>query len=297
MRWFKLMGYVLLIWVVVGCVELDSPFNPPEIPPSFDDLPQYINWTCQLYCQDLLAESYVMETTFDSEVTCACYRNQKEIGLRKIAIGDDPIQDMFSHNTKEHWTHMPLTVSIDEHCGDYESRQIIRATKRIENVTDGKVAFVEVEENADITFECSYLEDCYIKETEILDDRILTRESICAHTRGLATITRKRGPQIINAHIEMIGLDGFSETRGKEMSGFFIGTCGHTDTEVHEILHVFGYGHVNNERSIMADTEDSYSYTLGEENECLGSAKTIDSSIKTDLSSMYASQQNSTRSQ
>ena len=92
----------------------------------------------------------------------------------------------------------------------------------------------------------------------------------------------------LKADIELIGLAGFAETTGKGASGFYIGSCGHSTTEIHEILHTLGYGHVDDEDNIMYYQEDSIGYTIQEEGACLGSKKYIDEEIIKDLVNIYS---------
>jgi hypothetical protein len=189
-----------------------------------------------------------------------------------------------------HWGHMPITyyISNEEECGDYEARKIIRGFNEVENATKGAVFFEKIDQPADINIKCSFIEDCYRYWVDVQETKIYRYESICNHIKGTAWITRARGYEILNAEIELIGLAGFAETNyGRGSSGFYIGSCGHATTEVHEILHTFGFGHKNDTKSIMYYAEDSVLYTLQEPGACIGKRKTIDQNIVNGLIQIY----------
>jgi len=193
-------------------------------------------------------------------------------------------EDQFAESGEGHWTHMPLKFYImnENECGLYESNKIRKGFRELQNVTDDVISFVQTynESESDINLRCSFLDDCYVYK--IHNRRVGNviyksyEESICAHIKGLAQITEYEGDKILKAQIEMIGLSGFSETTNKGMSGFYIGSCGHATTEIHEILHTFGFGHVNDPESIMFYSEDGVQYTLQEKGSCVGSKKEVD---------------------
>lgn len=195
------------------------------------------------------------------------------------------------------WEAVPVTYNIlnEEECGSYQINKIRRAFDIIENATEGIVAFKLVRMNANIDISCSFIEDCYQSRTETRkeDGVIYTTkyESICTYKRGVASITTL-GDKIQTAHIEFVGLAGFAETIGKGASGFYIGSCGHENTEVHEILHTFGYNHVDDPNSIMYYKEDSVGYTIHQDDECQNSKKEIDKEIVDDLINIYTRYQN-----
>ncbi len=203
----------------------------------------------------------------------------------------EPSEDTFSAVEGLHWTRMPVTYSVqnEAECGNYEVRKISRAFDAISSATNGSVYFEKVKAEGDIVFRCSFIEDCYGLVTEIDDDAKLVYhyERICEHNKGIAT-TRFLGNKILGAEIEMFGLAGFSETSGKGTSGFYIGSCGHPTTEIHEILHAFGYGHSDDSKSIMYYAEDSVGTVIQEEGACLGKRKEIDAEIIEGILSTYS---------
>ncbi len=191
------------------------------------------------------------------------------------------------------WSSLPITFFItnEKECDDYESRRIRRAFNKIQEATNNVISFEEVnssrDSNIDIT--CSFLENCYEYKIDIRKEEglIYRYESICSHTKGIAQITKTEGNSILKAEIELIGLAGFSESGKKEMSGYYIGNCGFLTTEIHEILHTFGYKHINNSKSIMYYSDDAVGYTIQNEGDCQGSNKEIDKAIIDDLIKRY----------
>jgi len=199
---------------------------------------------------------------------------------------------------KLHWTHMPVTYHILnpghvlKDCERYESNKIRKGFSRIEEATNGVVFFKEtILKDADIVISCSFLENCYKKsvDTSTKDlGYVLLGESICEHSKGLARITETERYKILKAEIEMIGLAGFSETKNKGVSGFFFGSCGHPTTEIHEILHTFGYDHSFENDSIMYYLDDVSGFSAYSSGDCIGSNKEIEDWIVEDLIETYS---------
>ncbi|MBW2982243.1 hypothetical protein KY343_05160, partial [Candidatus Woesearchaeota archaeon] len=244
------------------------------------------------------AISYLIGYDHDTKLfDCFCL-NTAEDRIAEFSYDYEPGKeaeltgDEFYSADKLHWTHMPVTYFIinEEECGDYETRKIIKAFDEIENATDGAVYFEKTDKPADIDIHCSFLEGCYEYNVDIREEegRIYKWESICSHEKGVARITKIKGNKILKAEIELIGLAGFAETTGKGASGFYIGSCGHSTTEIHEILHTFGYGHIDDEDSIMYFQEDAVGLTIQEEGQCIGSKKYIDEEISEDLIDIYS---------
>ena len=205
------------------------------------------------------------------------------------------IEDNFSKTEGMHWTHMPISYFIvnKKICGNYESNMIQKAFNEIENATKDIVYFKEINNTgADIKINCSFLENCYQHNIQVehSGDLIITttNESICAHDKGRAQITESSNNKILKANIEMIGLAGFAETNYEGMSGFAVGSCGYPETEIHEILHAFGFGHVNNSKSIMSPESEGVGYTLYRPGECLESINSIDEDIVNSLIADYS---------
>lgn len=221
---------------------------------------------------------------------------KNDIETEKIEV--ESLEDDDQFTTDElHWTHMPITFHIlkPNHqlkdCGQYESNKIRKGFDRIEQSTFDRIQFSEIKnpEDADIVVRCSYIKDCYKLITNITENFIYTTENICEHAKGFANITEYEGNKILKAEIGMVGLFGFSETRNKGTSGFYFASCGHPSTEIHEILHTFGYGHdLDNPESIMYFQDDVMGYTKLRSGDCYGSRKLIDDWIVDDLIKTYS---------
>ena len=219
----------------------------------------------------------------------------KEVIIKQNITEEEDVEmedEFYQAGKALRWDHMPVTYRImnEEECGGYESRKIQKGFDLIENATGAVVSFMKIEDGeADIEVSCSFIEDCYEKKVDVRAEEgvVYKYETICAHDRGRAQITKLIGDKILKARIEMIGLAGFAETGGTGSSGFFIGSCGHTTTEIHEILHTFGYGHISDPKSIMYYKEDGIGYTIQDSDACAGSKKDIDKEIIEDLIRIY----------
>ena len=199
-------------------------------------------------------------------------------------VAEKPIEGL-------HWDHMPLTYYFQdkEYCGDYEARRIVRAFQEIQSATNGSVSFVESFDSGDIKLNCSFIEDCYKKTVDIRREEGITytTESICGYSKGLASYYMQ-GELLTRADIQFFGLAGFAETDYDGPSGFSVGSCGHINTEIHEILHVLGFGHDSSPESIMYYAEDGVGLTIHDKNECLNSKKEIDAYIIKELKEKYS---------
>jgi len=215
-----------------------------------------------------------------------------------FVLSQNQLIDKYWYINGPHWTHMPITYNIvnKKECGEYERNIILLAFNELHKDTEGTVSFREVNESGDIEINCSFVENCYFYEISVdamgSFYKIITRERICAHTLGLAQITEYEGNKILKAKIELFGLTGFSEKSDNgrvydaKKSGFEISDCGYPDTEIHEILHVFGYDHRNNPDSIMNPTAELIG-ALYKEDLCKSAISSIDLDIVEDLIQNY----------
>jgi hypothetical protein len=83
-------------------------------------------------------------------------------------LEDNIEKDSFSNMDELHWAHMPLTYNITnkEDCEDYELKNILDSFEIIENSTSGIVNFIEAENNPDIVLRCINVEK-ELKKAEI----------------------------------------------------------------------------------------------------------------------------------
>ena len=302
-------GLVILSFVLAGCYQeiikeaaeemkvIEEPQTAEK--PERVETPLIIKQKCNDDCVEVTgAVSYLTGYNYETGLfDCYCL-NIAEKRLANFSYSYEPgkeaelMEDEFYSVEKLHWTHMPVTYFIvnEEECGDYEARKIQKAFDEIKNAANGAVSFKKSDKPADIDIYCTFLEDCYEYKVDIRKEegRVYRYETICEHKKGIAQITEVRGYKILKAEIELIGLAGFAETTGQGASGFYIGSCGHSTTEIHEILHTFGYGHVDDKNSIMYFQEDGIGLTIQEEGECLGSKKYIDEEIALDLVKTYS---------
>jgi len=301
MRWEGVIIIVVIVVIVVIVLITSCTIQTNEIKQALQnitsELPQarepseqeitQIKGLCNDVCTaNKYSTQYRVFYNYSSEsFTCQCTDNTGFVEASRDLVYSPSLEGPLR------WGELPITYSVDEKsCGSYETRKIERGFNEIKNVTKGTVRFVKVAVNGNIGITCSFLENCYQQITDI--DReagIITRsESICAHKAGEAQITEKYGNIIKKAKIEMIGLAGFAESGKPGTSGFYIGSCGHPTTEIHEILHTFGYQHQNDTKSIMYYKGDSISYTLQKEGACLNSTKIIDPDIVKELMEVYS---------
>lgn len=154
--------------------------------------------------------------------------SNKEISLTANIILNTLEKENYSKNNKFYWDHMPLTYSFlnlknknNSNCSNSQILRIKKAFKIIENSTKEKVRFKEniKFENEDIKIYC----------------RGVKFDSINYLDEG-KTKYNVRNNQI----------------RYGEINFYNHLNCGDwPDTEIHEILHLFGYEHINNPQSIM----------------------------------------------
>jgi len=200
------------------------------------------------------------------------------------------IETTTQKTTPLRWNHLPVTYEfVDKECKLYQAQRFRSAVAEIEETTP--LQFTEVSNNPDISIRCTLLDDCYEEKVDIDREKgiITTTETICEHAAGLAQITETQAHIIKKATIEFFGFAGFAESGyAKKPSGFSIGDCGHTTTEIHEILHVFGFEHSPDNESIMYHEQTAnVGYTLREPSDCLNSKKEIDDDIVNQLNDLY----------
>lgn len=170
-------------------------------------------------------ESYIQEPDYTQvELDSAI---EESISINNTA---SIVLDNFSNMNYLHFGHMPITYSITyEECGA-ESETIEEAIQMIQNKTKDVVSFSEVEDSsvADLKIDCKPV-GTYESGTQTLGEAFFFNE----------------GNLITSAEVTFFVV-GPSEFRNVEYC-----TSGFPRTEVHEILHVFGFDHNNYGVNIM----------------------------------------------
>lgn len=135
--------------------------------------------------------------------------------------------DRFSKSTELHWGHMPVSYNITPECGKYEGRRIRWGFDVLANETGGAVAFREANGSADIAVSC-------FRDVPVSGEKFRQGES-----QPFAV-----GNRIVSAKINYYNVNPNTD--------YYPGGCiAYPDTEVHELLHAFGFIHSENPRSIM----------------------------------------------
>ena len=287
---------IILILFIYGCTQTNEVITPKsnqataritEIIPKADD-------TTISYCRDYCTfvqggeKDRLEYNQSDKSFFCSCSDYSGELAAKTEITPRD--LELYSQK-KIWWENMPIAYQImnKDKCGDYEVRQIYRAFEKLEEAAGEVVKFKEVNQDANIELSCEFIKDCYSKKIDIRKEEgiIYESEEICPHAAGTAQITKLEGFKIKKAEVTLIGLDGFSETTGHGASGFYIGSCGHTTVEVHEILHTFGFGHTGDPESVMYHQTELVPYTIQQEGACIGSDRVIDQEIIDELLFVY----------
>ncbi len=154
--------------------------------------------------------------------------SNKEISLTANIISDNLNGNNYSKNNKFYWDHIPLTYSLldlkiknNSNCSQSQILRIRKAFEIIENSTKEKIKFKEnfEFEKVDIKIYCQGVK---FDSINYLDE----------------------GKTKYNVRNNQI--------RYGEINFYNHLNCGDwPDTEIHEILHLFGYEHINNPQSIM----------------------------------------------
>lgn len=132
--------------------------------------------------------------------------------------------DYYSGSKILHWGHMPLRYFINSSCSSYQAGRIIIAFDYLKDETLGEVYFIENKTSPDLTINC-------------LNESSPSK----GYYRGGQAKTRSVDNRIFYAEINL-----YNETRDSGSCGVFM------DTELHEILHIFGYNHRDDSLSIMS---------------------------------------------
>lgn len=155
------------------------------------------------------------------------YKEEIKNIANKLKESAEEERDMFSSTDKPHWKHMPLVYKFNEErlCEDEQKKRIKSAFQEVEKETKNIINFAEGD-NPDIIISCYH----YKKESEYFLNK----------TIGEANIFRDNN--IIDKAI--INLYQVNDS------------CNLPSKEIHEILHVFGYQHTEDENSILYPEEN-----------------------------------------
>lgn len=126
-----------------------------------------------------------------------------------------------------HWDHMPISYKINENCGVKETSRIKKAIEIIKTETEQAVTFIEQENSPDIEINC---------QTNF-------PKNAGGYEAGLARISYEYD-KILNATITFFGIS----PSNSKLAG---GCISYPYTELHELLHVLGFGHSTKTSSIM----------------------------------------------
>jgi len=167
-------------------------------------------------------------------ITWTITSNSKEVEFEQEI--EDEIYDEFSHINEPHWTMMPITYKI-VNCTDYQENRIIKAFNQIQKETEGIVSFKEY--YGDSEYGSDFMIYCY----EEYDDSYWDPKETTYTVSDCYYETWENYPnKILYADINFYGI---TETT-------YSGGCTiYPDIELHEILHGFGFEHVNETNHIM----------------------------------------------
>jgi hypothetical protein len=145
--------------------------------------------------------------------------------------------DKFSSSIELHWTHMPLTYSFSTECTNLIKSRNRRAFYEITNQTDGVITFQE-------------------KNNTPVDISLVCYKSVPTEgfylTAGEAQYWSE-GNKITKAVINY-----YNAIEGNT----FLGCVNFPDTEIHEILHTFGFGHKPGFNTIMREVQGICLYKI-----------------------------------
>lgn len=159
--------------------------------------------------------------------------------------------DMFSSINELHYGNMPITYALKEECGAVMTKRIKQAFDIISNETGNIVVFEDISDKlvneypvADISIYC---------HTELEENKGF-------YTSGNAAYyTNKINPNLIT--MSDINFYKVNPNANNQFSG---GCTGYPNTEIHEILHTFGFEHKEG-YSIMNPVSDGCRITMIEE--------------------------------
>lgn len=169
---------------------------------------------------------------------------EQALSAEKKIINASFDKDNFSHANELHWGHMPLSYKIFN-CSGYQSRRIIRAFNTLENETNYKVSFI-LETNITELDETAY----YIQGSKEADIEVICyAEFKVANLPGYNTLGEAN--YLSSPYNSLLIKRAFVNFYGITSTTYTSGCTIYPDVELHEILHGFGFDHVNQTNHIM----------------------------------------------
>ncbi len=162
---------------------------------------------------------------------------------------EEEIYDEFSHIQEPHWTHIPLTYKI-VNCTDYQKGRVIKAFNQIQNETENIVSFEEY--NGEYELGGDFMIYCHEDYHESYG---IWEEITYVVADGIYYPYEDYPNKILYSDINFYGI---TETT---YSG---GCVSYPDTEIHEILHGFGFDNVNDTKNIMNEIHVNCPYKINQ---------------------------------
>ena len=185
--------------------------------------------------------------------------------VENVTFQESAVRDDFSYIDKVHWGHMPLSYGFNYslRCGESEVKKVRLAFQEINRLTNGSVSFIEVYSlDPDISITCSFDTNVKYGGGEVKRDL----------GKAYSYIYTEKQNQFSNAIIDL-PVSTYS-------NGWY------PLTELHEILHAFGYLHNETYRySIMypmMEGQDFYNFYEDDLRD-----KAVDKWIIEDLKGLY----------
>jgi hypothetical protein len=173
-----------------------------------------------------------------------------------IVFERDLIKDDYYYLKKLHWGHMPITYSFYNYCSNTD--RLIKSFEEFNRSTNGSVYFISTNSTSP-------------------DIRIICFSNQSSESDYYTEILGESGLNNIKNNLIVDSTIAFYPT---------ISSCGYFPiVELHEILHSFGYNHINKISSIMYNTTDNCKWLY--ENQDINGPLRIDDNISQELIEMY----------
>jgi hypothetical protein len=157
--------------------------------------------------------------------------------------------DLFSNINELHYGNMPITYALNKsECGTIMTQRIKKAFDIINNETEGTVIFEDISDKLkNESAEADIIIHCYSG----------LEEENGLYTAGIATYSIEG----TNTNLVTSSEINFYKVNPKSSNQFSGGCTGYPNTEIHEILHTFGFEHKEG-YSIMNPVSDGCRITM-----------------------------------